>query len=228
MITGVSIGHRIRRTAVQRVKAGARKLTKTEICEVSLVTIPANANATIRSRQIARGAAAAGEKSMATQTAAEHVQNIENKRAAHVARMGEIMKVAADDNRTLATRTKRRNTTAWRCKSRSFDDDLVPVAQPGETADRRRRRRSRRWRSALAVLVASRCDRTSSRGSRWRGSSLRSSRRAMKAPTRRRTPSSAGTIRRRKSRWRSKPPSRPGTHDRRDVGEAAGQSGDHG
>ena len=37
---------------------------------------------------------------MATQTAADHVQNIENKRAAHVARMADIMKIAADDNRT--------------------------------------------------------------------------------------------------------------------------------
>lgn len=99
VITGVSIGHRPLKDGYQRLHAGARKLTKTEVCELSLVTIPANANAQI---YLVKSLAAPPrqEKTMATQTAAEHVQNLENKRAAHVARMAELMKVAADDNRT--------------------------------------------------------------------------------------------------------------------------------
>ena len=62
---------------------------------------------------------------MATQTAAEHIQNIENKRAAHVARMADIMKVAADDNRTLQrgrshrTRRPRRAGQELRRRSRA-------------------------------------------------------------------------------------------------------------
>ena len=47
IITGVSIGHRILAGGVERLKNGARKVTKTEICELSLVTIPANAHASI-------------------------------------------------------------------------------------------------------------------------------------------------------------------------------------
>ena len=44
----MSIGHRILAGGVDELRDGTRKLTKTEICELSLVTIPANASASIR------------------------------------------------------------------------------------------------------------------------------------------------------------------------------------
>ena len=99
VITGVSIGHRPLKNGYERLPTGARKLKQTEVCELSLVTIPANANAQI---YLVKSLAAPPrqENKMAQQTAAEHVQNIENKRAVLVARMADIMKTAADDNRT--------------------------------------------------------------------------------------------------------------------------------
>jgi len=100
VMTGVSIGHRILEGGVEYLKTGARKLTKTEILEVSLVTIPANAQATIRT--VKSLAMPRRQETLAMkQTTAEHIQNLENKRAALAARMTEIMEVAAGDGSTL-------------------------------------------------------------------------------------------------------------------------------
>jgi len=100
ILTGVSIGHRILKDGVEYLQSGARKLTKTEICEVSLVAIPANASASIR---LVKSLAAPRrlERTMQKQTAADHVQALENKRAALAARLGDIMKTAAADEATL-------------------------------------------------------------------------------------------------------------------------------
>ena len=100
VITGVSIGHRILEGGVEYLKNGVRKLTKTEICELSLVTIPANANASIL---LVKSLAAPRrqEKSAMKQTTAEHIQNLENKRAALAARMTEIMGKGSEEDRTL-------------------------------------------------------------------------------------------------------------------------------
>jgi HK97 family phage major capsid protein/HK97 family phage prohead protease len=100
VITGVSVGHRILQGGAQRLASGARKVSKTEICELSLVTIPANANASIllvKSLAPARRT----EKSVMKQTATEHIQNLENKRAVLASRMTEIMEAAAGEGKTL-------------------------------------------------------------------------------------------------------------------------------
>ena len=47
VITGVSIGFRLLEHAIEHLGTGGRRLKKTEIFELSLVTIPANASATI-------------------------------------------------------------------------------------------------------------------------------------------------------------------------------------
>jgi HK97 family phage prohead protease len=47
IITGVSIGFRLLEHAIEQLATGGRRLKKTEIFELSLVTIPANASATI-------------------------------------------------------------------------------------------------------------------------------------------------------------------------------------
>jgi HK97 family phage prohead protease len=47
VITGVSIGFRLMDNAIERLATGGRRLLKTEIFELSLVTIPSNASATI-------------------------------------------------------------------------------------------------------------------------------------------------------------------------------------
>ena len=100
VITGVSIGHRILANGVEYLKNGTRKLTKTEICELSLVTIPANANATILTVKSLAMPAVKEPRAM-KQTTAEHIQNLENKRAALAARMTEIMGQGSEEDRTL-------------------------------------------------------------------------------------------------------------------------------
>src|SRR6476619_677091 len=47
LITGVSIGYRVLDGGVQILKSGGRRFSRVEICELSLVTVPANMDATI-------------------------------------------------------------------------------------------------------------------------------------------------------------------------------------
>jgi HK97 family phage major capsid protein/HK97 family phage prohead protease len=97
IITGVSIGHLVLADGIQRLAFGARRLLKTEICEVSLVTIPANAAATILTVKSLTAPRTPAMKP----TISEHIQNLENKRAAVAGRMADIMKIGADEDRTL-------------------------------------------------------------------------------------------------------------------------------
>jgi HK97 family phage major capsid protein/HK97 family phage prohead protease len=124
VITGVSIGHRPLKDGYERLQSGARKLKKTEVCELSLVTIPANANAQIVLVKSLAAPPRQERTSMATQTAAETVQNIENKRAAHVARMAAIMKTAADENRT-SDDIEATEHDVLALEVKKFDEDLV-------------------------------------------------------------------------------------------------------
>jgi HK97 family phage major capsid protein/HK97 family phage prohead protease len=100
LYTGVSIGYRILDGGVAYLKGGGRQLLKTEICELSLVAVPSNANASIL---LVKSLAAPPRKGspMAKQTTAEHIGALENKRAAMAARMTEIMETAAADAETL-------------------------------------------------------------------------------------------------------------------------------
>ena len=100
VITGVSIGHRILADGVEYLKSGARRITKSEICELSLVTIPANVGATILSVKSLSVQRAKGAPAM-NLTSTEHIQNLENKRAALAARMMDIMAIGAKEDRTL-------------------------------------------------------------------------------------------------------------------------------
>lgn len=122
VITGVSIGHRILEGGVEYLKNGARRLTKTEICELSLVTIPANANASILLVK-SLAAPCRQEKPAMKQTATEHIQALENKRAALAARMTEIMQTAADEGVTLEAEPAAEHD-GLRDQVKSIDADL--------------------------------------------------------------------------------------------------------
>jgi HK97 family phage major capsid protein/HK97 family phage prohead protease len=117
LIMGVSVGYRVLDGGVQILKTGGRRFTQTEICELSLVTVPANMHATIdviKSLDAAYLAAPgrapsdpserppvrAHKGAPPMQTAQEKIQNFENTRAAKVARMATIMDAAVDS--TLA------------------------------------------------------------------------------------------------------------------------------
>jgi HK97 family phage major capsid protein/HK97 family phage prohead protease len=98
LMRGLSIGHRPDPGTIQRLANGVLKFLQTEIFEVSLVTVPANANATIL---LVKSLASPKDTAMSKQTTGEHIQNLENKRAALAARMTEIMRTAAGEDRTL-------------------------------------------------------------------------------------------------------------------------------
>jgi HK97 family phage major capsid protein/HK97 family phage prohead protease len=114
LIRAVSIGYRVLSDGVQFLKSGGRHLLKTEICELSLVTIPANAETTIHAIKSfdAPHLAAFGRTqpgvsgqplrvSSMKQTTAEQITNCEHKRASLVAAMTELMTKASDSGTTL-------------------------------------------------------------------------------------------------------------------------------
>lgn len=113
LIRGVSIGFKPIRDAVEPLKTGGMRFLKSEILELSLVTVPAHQSATFAVIKSLDHAAASGltlpgvtgltttRPRIMGKTPADHIQNLENKRAATVARMTEIMDTAAADGQTL-------------------------------------------------------------------------------------------------------------------------------
>jgi len=112
LIRGVSIGFRPLADGVKMLKSGGLHLLRTEICELSLVTVPANVETTIRTIKsydlphlAASGPTPPGvsgrprlrvESATMTPTTAEQITRWENKRASLAARMNELMSKSAD------------------------------------------------------------------------------------------------------------------------------------
>lgn len=138
LITGVSIGFRPLADGVAMLKSGGMHLLKTEICELSLVTVPANVEASIATIKSfdAPHLAASGRtlpgvtglpkipRPAMKQTTAEHIQNLENKRAACTARMSDILTTGAEDGATLAAEPAAEHD-ALAVQVKSLDADLV-------------------------------------------------------------------------------------------------------
>jgi len=112
LIRGVSIGFKPFEDAIERLKSGGLRFLKSEILELSLVTVPANQSATVAvvrsldqaaSRHIHPGVTGSRVRPGMKPTTSEHIQNLENKRAATTARIGEILETAAGDGATLST-----------------------------------------------------------------------------------------------------------------------------
>jgi HK97 family phage major capsid protein/HK97 family phage prohead protease len=118
LLRASSIGYRILEGGVERLKSGARKLTAIEVLEVSVLTIPANANATIRlvkslmaasgpssslgvtSARVADGAPNRPVM-LQQQTITEQITEWETKRAEKAARIVELTDTAASEGVTL-------------------------------------------------------------------------------------------------------------------------------
>src|SRR4030095_8556877 len=108
LIRGVSIGYRALKDGAKPLKSGGLHFLKTEICELSLVTIPANIEATILTVKhfdtapppAAMGLTLPGATGQFSRgramTTAEQISAFENKRAASEARMTALMQTAAD------------------------------------------------------------------------------------------------------------------------------------
>jgi HK97 family phage major capsid protein/HK97 family phage prohead protease len=113
LVSGVSVGFRALEEAFNKETGGFRFL-KTEVLELSLVTVPANASATIHSIK-AIDLAASGPhlpgvtglpvvsavKAARPMTIQEQITQFENTRAAKAARMSELMTKAAETGSTL-------------------------------------------------------------------------------------------------------------------------------
>lgn len=132
LIRAVSVGYRARPGGVKHLPSGGRHFTRTEICELSLVTIPANVDATIHAIKSidAQYLAASGpnpsgapdHSRISTMTTAEQITQFENTRAAKVARMGAIMATATDATLPDAARDE---YDALSLDVKSIDDHLV-------------------------------------------------------------------------------------------------------
>jgi len=162
LIRGVSIGFRpVGSKAVEILKSGGLRFLKTEILELSLVTIPANQDATlsiIKSLDVEH-LAASGQSPprvggsvvvralrdappMNKQTTAEQIAAFENTRAAKSARMIELMQKAADEHVTLdAAQTEEYDTLTKEVDSidahlvrlRALEKSQAATAQPVTT-----------------------------------------------------------------------------------------------
>ena len=137
LISGVSIGFRPLADGVKALPTGGMHLLRTEICELSLVTVPANVETTIHTIKsydaphlAASGLTPPGVTGLPTSrprmkpTAAEHIQNLENKRAACTARMIDIMQTGAEDGATLAPEPAAEHD-GLAVQVKSIDADLV-------------------------------------------------------------------------------------------------------
>jgi HK97 family phage major capsid protein/HK97 family phage prohead protease len=127
LIRGMSIGFQPLET---KPRGRGLHILKSLIAELSLVTIPANIEATVLTvKSAASGQHQPGvsgvskARTMKNQTAGEHIQNLENKRAALTARMAEIMNTAAEgDATTDAAQAEEHDGLAVQVKS--IDGDL--------------------------------------------------------------------------------------------------------
>lgn len=138
LIRAASVGYRVLDGGMQILKNGGRRFTQTEICEVSLVTIPANMQATIdviksidatflaASGPVPSGVSdrspQPGRKVARPMTTQEKIQNFENSRAAKVARMSAILDETADA--TLPD-DKREEYDGLALDVKAIDGDLV-------------------------------------------------------------------------------------------------------
>ena len=138
LITGVSIGFRPLADGIKALKSGGFHLLRTEICELSLVTVPANIDTTIQTIKSfdAPHLAASGRHplgvtgttqntAMTPTTTADHIQNLENKRAATTARMVEIMEAGAADGATLDGTDQAKEHDELTETVKSIDADLA-------------------------------------------------------------------------------------------------------
>jgi len=135
LITGVSIGYRARPGGVHPLKSGGRRFTATEICELSLVTVPANVHATIHAIKSidAQYLAASGPNPSGAadrtrntpMTTQERITALENSRAAKVARLDALMTKATDENLTIDGGPDQAEYDAIELDVKKFDADLV-------------------------------------------------------------------------------------------------------
>lgn len=114
IVRGISIGFRVLEGGLERLKSGLVKLTRVEICELSLVPVPANSEAGVLAIKACDTRAATGAPPLGVSstsltvkaapmksTIRDQITALESKRGALDARMGELMTKANSDGTTL-------------------------------------------------------------------------------------------------------------------------------
>lgn len=132
LIRGVSIGFRVLNDAIETLKSGGLRFLEIEILELSLVTVPANQDATlavIKELDLAATGlnppSAMGslpvvraDKGARAMTIQEQITQFENTRAAKAARMNDLMTKAAETGSTLdAAQSEEHDTLTGEVKS---------------------------------------------------------------------------------------------------------------
>jgi HK97 family phage major capsid protein/HK97 family phage prohead protease len=131
LISAVSIGYRVLDNAIRPIKGGGFRLLKTEVVELSLVTIPANPYASIllvkslAATGPSPSGASAGPRAIGKpMTLAEQIRSYESTRAAKAADMVSLMTAATDRGTTLEPSDMDRYDTLD-TEVKSFDDTIA-------------------------------------------------------------------------------------------------------
>jgi len=119
IITGVSVGHRVLAGGIEQLRGGTRRITKSEICELSLVTIPANASASIRLVK-----SLAQESAMSNPTIPERIHGLESERAIVAQSMLQAMTTADAEHRDL-TEPEQQQHEAWSQKAQTLETQIA-------------------------------------------------------------------------------------------------------
>jgi HK97 family phage major capsid protein/HK97 family phage prohead protease len=146
LIRGVSIGFRVLNDAIEPLKSGGLRFLKTEILELSLVTVPANAQATLEVLRSldAHDLAASGHHSPGVSgtfpivsavkaarpmtTTQEQITAFENTRTEKFARLTEIQSKASAENRTK-DEAEREESDTLKLELKSIDAELVDLRE---------------------------------------------------------------------------------------------------
>ena len=120
LIGGVSVGYRVLHNGLEKIKGSAGyRLLRTEVCELSLVTVPANADATILSIKAldapflaASGRSLSGDSDLPVvslkaraampKTILERITDLETARQVKVDRISELLRKSSDADETLS------------------------------------------------------------------------------------------------------------------------------
>jgi HK97 family phage major capsid protein/HK97 family phage prohead protease len=146
LIRGVSIGYRPLKDGVEHLKSGGLRFLKTEICELSLVTIPANIDATILTVKrfdeppptaaigLTLPGAAGRSHRGAAMTTAEQITELEGRRATIVGQMTALL----EDDRMDEAKQKEYDSLEAECQTldaklprlKTFEKTLLASANP--------------------------------------------------------------------------------------------------
>ena len=134
LLRGVSVGYRVLTDGIKPLVGGRARLTKTELVELSLVAVPANMDATIRTvksldapHRAAIGSAHPprdrGKPTGPAMTLQEKIATFENSRAAKVARINAITETAGTD--TTLDDVQRAEMDELTMDVKGIDSDLM-------------------------------------------------------------------------------------------------------